>query len=150
MHDTIAKTGRAKMFRPILFLVLLLLISGVVLAQNPYALGAFDITASGATAWVGGNRGGRLASIWAWSVEPGAAAAAPDACTGKIEVCNEENQDDCTGNAVLDATNVVMADCTTKQAVICADGVCAFRWVRANFTVTMSGGDTLRTVIRGQ
>lgn len=109
---------------------------------------SFTVSAVGATPWVSGTlAGGQLASGWTWTVAPG--TTPPATCVAKVEVCGEEDSALCTGNAVLDATGIVMADCTTKQGVICADGTCAFHWVRANFTTFTGASATLKTTLSG-
>jgi hypothetical protein len=75
-------------------------------------------------------------------------ATAPDTCAAVIEVCNELDDAQCTGSNVIE-TGAAAADCTTAQAVICADQTCAFRWVRANFGTFTGSGATLKSILLG-
>lgn len=133
-------------------LVLLALLAGLAAAQ-PHAYYQETVTTAGIaitpnTQWVAADYGGsEVANAWTWSLAVG--GTAPTTCAAKIQVCNAATVGTCTGENILDATDVLMADCSTSKAVVCADGLCAFRWVRVYFTDFTGTGASATTTLLG-
>lgn len=134
-------------------LLALLFAACAVLAAQPHQYYAETVTTAGIaitpnTSWVPADYGSSsIANAWTWSLAVG--GTAPSTCAAKIQVCNEANSADCSGEAILDATGAAMPDCSTSQAVVCADGVCAFRWVRVLFTDFTGVGASAKLILLG-
>lgn len=134
-------------------LLALLALWCAALAAQPHAYYQETVTTAGIavtpnTQWVAADFGSsQIANAWTWSLAVG--GTAPDTCAAKIQVCNASTVGACTGEEILDATSIEMTDCTTSQAVICADGLCAFRWVRVYFTAFTGTGASATTTLLG-